>query len=117
MLRISKRTNIELTRGDSAYISFEITDNDGNKITLGDQDIVRCQVRKQPNGGELLISSELREDEKDGIVWHIRPEDTANLEVGLYYYDAQVEFKESGDIFSFIPVSKFVLIDEVTEEE
>lgn len=115
MFRFTKKTNIELTHGDSAYITFAVTDDLGNKITLGEHDVVRCQVRRQPNGGELLIDSELTEDEHDGIVWHIRPEDTEDLPVGEYYYDAQVEFKDSGDIFSFIPVSKFILIDEVTE--
>ena len=39
-----------------------------------------------------------------------------DLDVGDYYWDAQVEFS-NGDIFSFIPVSKFKLISEVTMGE
>lgn len=112
MLKI-KKNEISLTRGDSAYITFNITDGAGQVITIGENDLIRCQVRAKPNGGELLFEGTIEIDE-DGIVWHILPENTRELDVGDYYWDAQLEL-ENGDVFSFIPVSLFQVIDEVTE--
>ena len=107
-------TNIAITRGDSAYIQFNITDMSGNPITLTENDIVRSQVRKKPNDGDLIIDGDIiRNNLENTIIWHIRPEDTKDCEVGNYYWDAQVEYP-NGDIFTFVPVSKFRLLSEVT---
>ena len=107
-------TNISITRGDSAYIQFNINDMSGNPITLQSTDIVRSQVRKKPNDGELIFDGEIiRNDDEGTIIWHIKPENTKDEDVGNYYWDAQVEFP-NGDIFTFIPVSKFRLMPEVT---
>lgn len=101
-----------MTRGDTAYISFTLTDQTGEPVVLGDGDAVRCQVRKEPNGGELIFEGNV--EIGDEIVWHITPAETADVPVGAYYWDCQVEFS-NGDIFTFIPVSIFMIADEVTE--
>lgn len=111
MLKI-KKTNISLTRGDSAYITLGISG-----VEPSAADVVRCQVRKEPNGGEIIIDAVAEQDAEDPTqyLWYIRPEDTAELTPGTYVWDAQIEIVESGDIFTFVPVSDFVVMDEVTE--
>jgi len=111
MLKI-KRTNIYLTRGDSAYITLGISG-----VEPSAADVVRCQVRKEPTGGELIIDAVAEQGAEDPTqyLWYIRPADTAELTPGEYYWDAQIEIAESGDIFSFVPVSSFIILDEVTE--
>jgi len=116
MIKIDE-TMISITRGDSAYIQLDISDMSGEPVTLSSRDIVRCQVRKRPNDGELVFEGDIiRSDQDNSIVWHIHPEDTMNEFVGTYYWDAQVEFT-NGDIFTFIPVSKFKLLPEITMVE
>ena len=44
--RNTKQQHIEFTRGDTAYLDFDIIDDDGNEFLLGDNDIVKCQVRE-----------------------------------------------------------------------
>lgn len=100
--------DIYLTRGDSAYITLGV-----NGIELSSEDYVRCQVRDVPTTGELIIDGELTKED-DEFVWHIRPQDTNELTPGEYWWDAQVEIVESSDVFTFIPVSKFVVLDEST---
>lgn len=112
MLKISG-TKIFLTRGDSAYITLTINTKDG-VYELQDGDTVKCQVRTEPNDGQLLFEGQI-DIVRDEIVWHIRPEDTKDLEVDKYYWDAQLELP-NGDIFTFIPSSIFKLTDEVTME-
>lgn len=111
MLKIRK-SEIQLTRGDSAYITLGI-----GGIEPSAADVVRCQVRKAPTGGEIIIDAVAEQDADDPTqyLWYIRPEDTAELTPGEYYWDAQIEIAESGDIFSFVPVSSFIILDEVTE--
>lgn len=109
-----KKSNVYLTRGDSAYITIEV-----ENYTPTDDDVVRCQIRSCPNGGQVILSSvaEMTSEDPLQYVWCIRPEDTEGLTPGAYYWDAQVETPTAGgtDIFSFIPVSEFVVMDEVTE--
>ncbi len=100
--------NIYITRGDSAYITLGV-----NGIELSSEDSVRCQVRDVPTIGRLIIDGELIKED-DEFVWHIRPQDTNELTPGEYWWDAQVEIPESDDVFTFIPVSKFVVLDEST---
>lgn len=111
MLKIRKY-DIQLTRGDSAYITLGITDNSGAPIEITGNDVIRCQVREAPNGGTVIFSGVIERD--DEIVWHIRPVDTAAVAAKDYYWDAEIEFS-NGDIFSFVPVSKFTVLPEVTE--
>lgn len=110
MLKI-KGNNISLTRGDSAYITLTINTDNGTYL-LQDGDEVRVQVRDVPNTGELLFEG-IVEKTEDGVIWHILPEQTSNLDVKTYYWDAQLQ-TSNGDIFTFIPASAFKLLDEVT---
>ncbi len=112
MLTINK-TNIDLTRGDSAYITIEVTDAQGVPLELTSRDIIRVQVRYETDGGRVLFDGQIHRSD-EGILWHIRPEDTDGVEPMDYVWDAQVEFAD-GDIFTFIPVSRFRVLSEVTE--
>lgn len=111
MLKI-KDTKIALTRGDSAYITLTILDKDGRPVEIGEDDIIRCQVRETVNGGELIFEGDI-EKVRDEYIWHIKPDDTRHREVKNYVWDAQLEYP-NGDIFTFIKPSLFKLMDEVT---
>lgn len=122
MLKINK-TNISLTRGDSAYITLSITDGSGSPIELTENDTVRCQVRYEPNNrsDENIVFTGViirrpQETGPDQIVWWIKPEETRFIDLeqqDKFYWDAQVEFA-NGDIFSIVPVSAFQLLSEVS---
>ena len=112
---VIRRTNISLTRGDSAYITLSLTSGNGEPFIPSAEDVIRCQVREAPNGGKLIFNGEISRDD-NVIAWHIKPEDTADIEAKDYYWDAQIEFS-NGDIFTFIPFSVFKVLPEVTEEE
>lgn len=118
MLTISNYS-ISLTRGDSAYIELKIYNDSGVQYELQDGDAVYVQVRGMANyNGRLLFDGEVSLDiENNVILWHINPEDTLNATAGrTYYWDAQIEF-ENGDRFTFIPVSEFNILGQVTYTE
>lgn len=112
-----KKTNIMITRGDSAYISINIMNGNGIPYKPLEGDKIYAQVRYTPTTGAIIFDAVLEDLEDDGygsVVWHILPENTAALSPGTYYWDAQLVM-ENGDTFSFIPVSQFVVTDEVTQ--
>ena len=105
-------SNVYITRGDSAYITVNIADNDGNKFALDTGHIVRGQVRREPNNGDLVVDADIDYSNPDKIIWHIKPENTKGIEVKEYYYDLEVDTAE-GDVYTFVS-GKFVVTDEVT---
>lgn len=112
MLNISG-TKITLTRGDSAYITINIMNEDGTPYELKPGDVVRCQVRDKANDGDLLFEGQVETVDNE-LVFHIYPEDTKNAEVKSYVWDAQLETAD-GDIFTFITESAFKITNEVTK--
>lgn len=111
---------ISLTRGDSAYITLQINTGKEYAYRLESTDVIQCQVRPGVNTEELLfegIWGETLELQSDGrsVIWHIKPEDTKNADPNTeYYWDAQLVVGASGDVFTFIPASRFKILDEVT---
>lgn len=114
--RNTKQQHIEFTRGDTAYLDFDIIDDDGNEFLLGENDIVKCQVRESVADDSQLLFEGVMEYADGKATMHIRPEDTAGKEVKTYVYDVEVEM-ENGDVFTFIPVSNFTLMDESTRKD
>ena len=114
MLKLSG-TKISLTKGDSAYITINICKKDGSPYILQEGDEVSIQVRHEPNGGELLFNGITTDVSEDKFVWYIRPEDTKDAEIKVYYWDAQIKTIE-GDVYTFIPMTTLRLTDEVTTD-
>ena len=109
--------DVYVTRGDSAYLDIDLKDGSGQPLILGDEDVVRCQVRNVPNTGKLLFEGHLVKNEGSSYTWQIRPEDTKDAPADNYVWDAEVEYY-TGEIFTFIPAqSKFVILPEVTYDE
>ena len=116
MLKI-KGSKIALTRGDSAYITLvPIMGDSDEQYELQEGDSVHAQIRTVPNTGDLLVEGNILLQEDGTIIWYLRPSDTRNLDIGDYYWDAQLELS-NGDIFTFIPSSLFKITDEVTMYE
>lgn len=105
-------TNIFLTKGDSASIELTPIYFDGTPYEPQSGDIVRCQIRVSPDKGTLIGSWIIGKNSEDKFIWNILPEDTSSTDSGDYYWDAQLETGQ--DVFTFIPVSRFRLLSEVT---
>lgn len=121
MLKVNEKSNlIALTRGDSCYVMLQILDPDGTAHQLTENEEVSCYFRTAPNTGQLLfrgtilrnVSEEIKDDL--GIVLlQIKPEDTRLQPVKKYYWDAQVKFEDTDDVFTFMS-GTLKLTDEVT---
>ena len=107
MFVVQKDKKIILTRGDTATILVEVYDLDGKQYEILDTDIIKMTVRKAPKSE---VSFEKTADASHYFT--IAPEDTSDLNSGLYVYDVQLQ---SGDnIYTIVPMSYFELKSEVT---
>lgn len=98
------KTNLEMIRGDTLSFAFEV-EFDEEPQKLGKADFT-CKANYDDN--DALFHKELEKginfSKQDGTklyyIVRVAPEDTENLEAGMYYYDLQIEL--NGDVFTIL---------------
>lgn len=116
MFKVSKKGDIKLTRGDSAYLTIDILDLKKNPYFLDpENDDIRVQVRwkyNDDNEEALLFEGDIINNGDGTATWHIKPQDTEGADISIdYFYD--IEVKIDNDIFTIISAN-FKLLNEVT---
>lgn len=108
MLRIEDG-NIYLTKGDTAYLQVDVTFDDGTAYEPFTGDTITLSVKTDTEATDYVFTKTVN----IGEMFYIEPEDTAEQEVGKYYYDVQVN-TAAGEIFTVIEPSGFYIRSEVT---
>ena len=98
------RTNLEMIRGDTLSFAFEVEFDEAPqklekadftcKANFDDDDVV---FHKELEKG---INFSKQERNKLLYIVRIAPEDTKNIETGMYYYDLSIEL--NGDVFTIL---------------
>ena len=108
------KQNIEMVRGDTLAFGF--------KYTGTDQELDTCYFTiKADYNGETLVQKDLTDGievdatTSNSVSYKVRiaPEDTHDLDVGLYYYDLQIGM--NNDIFTILRGS-LKLVADITRE-
>ena len=99
--------NIFITRGNSAFLPFDVMDKDGNSYVVQPDDAVIMTVKKTAEDTQYLIQKQL----VNGM-FSIVPTDTAGLDFGDYVYDVWITMV-NGYTDQIIPVSLFRILKEV----
>ena len=98
------RTNLEMIKGDTLSFAFEVEfDEAPQKLEKAD---FTCKANFDDN--YALFHKELEKginfSKQDGTklyyIVRVAPEDTENLEAGMYYYDLSIEL--NGDVFTIL---------------
>ena len=98
------RTNLEMIKGDTLSFAVEIEfDEAPQKLEKAD---FSCKMNLDDD--EALFHKELGKginfSKQDGTkmyyIVRVAPEDTENIEAGMYYYDLQIEL--NGDVFTIL---------------
>ena len=106
--------NIFMTKGDTAILSLTIYDKKGEKYIPNYNDVCLLTIKKYTS--QSAPSAQIKGTaDGENVRFEIKPEDTSNLVCGEYVYDIQVKFDHNGDVNTVIPLSKFVLMQEVTK--
>lgn len=79
--------NITMIRGDTIAFNVEVTDDDGNVITV---DYADFTCKKLATGDKSVFHKSLGDGirQSDGLITvRIAPEDTQEVDAGRYFYD------------------------------
>ena len=107
MLTIKQNNDIHLTQGDSAFLNVEITNDDGTPYAIKEGDTLTMTV-KSTNRTKIFSKTV---QAYESII--IEPKDTADVGVGRYKYDIQLNTENQ--IYTIIPVSSFFIEEGITE--
>lgn len=109
MFSVSKNGEIKLTRGDTARLTINIADDEGEPYSIQNGDVLTLSVKKNITDAETVLKKTIT----SGATFHIEPKDTAGLDFGRYKYDVQLTMA-GGDVYTVIAPSVFELLTEVT---
>ena len=109
MLIVKDNGSIELTRGDTARLTVDLTDDEDQEYIMRSTDTLTMTVKTSVKDSEPCF----QKTSTGNNMIHIKPEDTAELDYGKYVYDVELH-TEDGDVYTVIEKSEFKLRDEVT---
>ena len=101
-------SDIQITRGDTAYFNIEITQADGSLYTRVDGDKLIFTVKRSYNSDFEYIQKEL-----EGLAIVLAPEDTNELDYGTYWYDVQLTTSDNS-VYTVVGPARFIIREEVT---
>ena len=102
-----KGNDIHLTKGDSAYLNVEITNDDGTPYAIKEGDSLTMTV-KSTNGTKIFSKTV---QAYESII--IEPKDTIDVGVGRYKYDIQLNTENQ--VYTIISVSSFFVEEGLSE--
>lgn len=108
MLIVSKYGEIQLTRGDTARLTVNITDDEGEQYIVQSSDVLSLTVKKDYSDSVPLIQKIVT----GSNLFHIEPSDTKSLSFGKYKYDVQLETTD-GDVYTVVADKVFTVLKEV----
>lgn len=108
-------TNIYLTRGDTAYFTLIVVDQDDQpiEITGGDKVVFTVKTSVYTKNVIFQIPGTPSPGEENKVEFEVKPAHTQELDYGRYFYDIQLT-RENGDVFTIVTPSVFFVGDEVT---
>lgn len=110
MFKIKQDKSIEITRGDTAYLTVSIPDY---KFKVND--IIKFGVKKRASDEEFLFLKTIEiAEETEAVAIKILPEDTKKATFGNYIYDVEYTNGQTGDVNTIITINNFVILKEVS---
>lgn len=101
---------IILTRGDSFYATVTLTNRStGEPYIPQEGDVIRFGMKKSPFDTECLVTKVIP---NDSLLFYLEPDDTKQLQFGVYYYDIELTFANQ-DKDTFINNETFTLVTEI----
>ena len=113
----NENNSIYIVRGTTLTVNIGVTQANGDDYEVGESDVLRFCVKRDPDDEEYAIRKELTAaNYSDGsFSLQISPSDTEDLEIGRYYYD--VGLQVNGEYYMIIEESLFVIQQNISERE
>lgn len=113
MFEASSNGQIKITKGDSAALKVNLQMANGEAYEMSSGDALTLTVKRRPGDTKLV------EIVSDTNVLSFAPEDTKNLDAGVYCFDIQLATND-GDIFTVVGLgtgmlTNMTVLPEITE--
>ena len=97
MFKIMEDNTIYLSRGDTARLTVDINNDEGEAYAMAEGDTLTLSVKKKLSDTEPCLKKV-----SNGVnTFHIEPQDTKGLPFGLYVYDVKL-VTSKGDTYTVI---------------
>ena len=87
-----QKNKIYLTRGDSAFLTISLNDENGSLYELSEGDKIYFRLKKSSSSDNLLLEKEVN---TQTLTLELLPEDTEDLSSGLYCYEVELVTAEN----------------------
>ena len=101
-------SDIQLTRGDTAFFNISISLPDGTNYYRQPGDKLLFTVKKNYNSGYEFIQKEISE-----LSFYLEPSETRELDYGNYWYDIELTTVEE-EVYTVVGPARFIVREEVT---
>lgn len=109
MLNVLDDGKVELTRGDTAWLTVNVTNDSGEPYEIQNGDKLTLSLKKSVKDAEAVLSKTVEGSD----TFHIEPKDTSGLSFAKYKYDVELT-TSNGDVFTVVPPKTFEILSEVT---
>lgn len=108
---------LTITRGTSNTINVTLTDTEGETYTLGSGESLRLGIKMRPESEYVQLTKDIDSTalDEDVYVFSLTPEETANLRLGMSWYD--VTLLTGDDIYPVIDLSPVTIIGTASDGE
>lgn len=101
---------VKLTRGDTAYLTVPITNETTKETyTMAEGDTLTMSCKRRLTDTQYTFQKEV----VGNNTFTLQPSDTNGAEFGNHIYDVQLT-TASGEVFTVIPPTTFVIMTEVS---
>jgi len=104
MLKVTK-DKVYLTRGDTAFLTVTITDENGDDYEYREGDKVYFRLKQGPTSKTVLVEKEVNTETNQLLLY---PEDTIDLKFATYHYEIELVTVENYH-FTVIENAEFVI--------
>lgn len=105
---------IRFVRGDRIDKKLTIKREDESVYVLRENESVHIQVKSYVDGRAYITKVLDVADDEGKLTVSFLPEDTRDMHVGKYWYDARL-YRNGEEVYTIIPKSPFILDDNITE--
>lgn len=106
--------DLEFIRGDTQFIKFPLTSEDGNPIELNNNEKLYFTVKQNANSKKVLIQKKYPTDMEysEGYYYFtLTSQDTSNLNYGTYEFDIELK---SDNYVRTLAMGTLTLTEEIT---
>ncbi len=108
------KQRLEIVRGTTNVFGIDVRDEEDRPYTLETGQILVFGLKKKLSDAERVLVKQMTHTVNGEYYLELIPEDTINLDAGLYYYDVGMQHGAS-IFYNVIEASEFNILQNVTE--